>query len=81
MSCCRAYETGKGKGSTWIDLLAKEISTENEAIEVILTNVREKLRDKYRSDPKVGVQQPTSNSYLNKNIYLHHDYYRKRGGY
>ena len=76
-SCLVAYSTlpGRrsndypGKGSLWLEFLARHLTTNHETIETLLTDVNKELLDYYRKH-NFEFQQPEKMSRLNKRLYL-----------
>ena len=58
-----------GRGSLWLEILARHLMTSHETIEVLLTDVNMELLDFYRTH-NLEFQQPEKLSRLNERLYL-----------
>ena len=66
-----------GEGSIWITILAEKLCTSHASIEDILTEVNEKMMEKYQTFLKCPMQQPEKTSCLNKILVLNPDVEQK----
>ena len=77
-SCLIAYSTlpgcksneYTGKGSLWLEFLAKHLTTSSETIETLLTDVNKELLGYYRDHDSFEFQQPEKLVRLNERLYL-----------
>ena len=65
---CRSNDY-TGRGSLWLEALAKHLTTSHETVEVLLTDVNKELFTYYR-EHKLEFQQPEKMARLNDRLYL-----------
>ena len=73
---CRSNDYGKADGSPWLKILARNLTTNDENIQTVLTDVNGELQAYYREHddkPWVEFQQPEVVGRINKRLYLLRD--------